>query len=93
MTGGERRSSARSAWAGAAVAVVVRPWLWRTAVRQAVLLAPSGWWRRRPFLPLPDRAYVAFRLETMYGGTAPRPEAADVVRYLRWCRGYRRSLR
>ena len=67
--------------------------LWPTAVRQVVLLAPSGWWRRRPYLPLPDRAYLAFRLETMYGGAAPVPRAEDLVGYLRWCRGYRRSLR
>ena len=74
-------------------AVVVRPPLWPTAVRQAVLLAPPGWWRRSPFLPLPHREYLAFRLETMYGGAAPHPEPGDVVDYLRWCRSYRRSLR
>ena len=80
-------------WLPAAGAVVARPWLWPTAARQLVLLAPPGWWRRRPFLPLPDPAYLAFRLETMYGGEAPRPAGGDVVAYLRWCRSYRRALR
>ena len=85
--------SGAAAWAGAVLGVVVRPALWPTAVRQALLLAPPGWWRRRPFLPVPDRAYLAFRLETMYGGAAPRPRPGDVVEYLRWCRRYRRSVR
>ena len=77
----------------AAAAVVVRPWLWGTALRQVLVLATPAWWRRRPFLPLPDPAYVAFRLQTMYGDPAHRPVPADVVAYLRWCRGFRQSLR
>ena len=80
-------------WRDALVAVAVRPWLWPTALRQAVELAPRQWWRRRPFLPLPDPAYMAFRLETMYGGAQPRAGEGDVVEYLLWCRRYRRSLR
>jgi hypothetical protein len=43
------------------------------------------WWRRAPFLPLPDRRYIRYRLETQYGKVAdvvPR----DVITYLEWCR-------
>ena len=79
--------------AEAAAAVAARPWLWPAALRQAVRLAPSGWWRHRPFLPVPDRAYLAFRMETMYGDRAHPAVAADVVAYLRWCRTLRHSLR
>jgi hypothetical protein len=43
------------------------------------------WWRRPPFLPVPDADYVRFRLETQYG-TGGAPDPADVVVYLRWCR-------
>ena len=85
--------TAGRSWAAAVAAVACRPWLWPTAARQVSLLAAPGWWRRAPFLPLPDRAYLAFRLETMYGGHAPRPGGSDVVAYLRWCRSYRRLLR
>ena len=76
-------------------AVAVRPWLWPTAVGQLFRLAAPGWWRRRPFLPTPDPDYLAFRLQTMYGGSgAPEvAEAADLVAYLEWCRSYRRLLR
>ena len=60
----------------AVVAVVVRPSLWSTAVRQVFVQAPDGWWRRAPFVPVPDRAYLRFRLQTMYGDPdhAPEPE-------------------
>jgi hypothetical protein len=67
--------------------------LWITAVRQVFVLAAPGWRRRRPFMPLPDEAYMRFRLITQYGDAAHAPESADVVAYLRWCRGYRAALR
>ena len=38
-------------------AVARRPALWRTSLRQARRLAPRGWWRRPPFLPLPAPGY------------------------------------
>jgi len=69
-------------------AVAGHPDLWAVAVGQVVRLAPSGWWRRAPFLPVPDADYVRFRLETQYG-SAQAPDPADVVSYLRWCRTFR----
>jgi hypothetical protein len=77
--------------ATAVVAVAPRPWLWATAVRQAVVLAVPGWWRRPPYLPVPAAGYLRFRLETAYGGTGDHePSPADLVTYLHWCRGARR---
>jgi hypothetical protein len=75
-------------WAAAAGAVLRRPSLWGTAVREVRVLAPPGWWRTPPFLPVPDRAYLRFRLETAYGDQRHGPEARDVVTYLRWCRAW-----
>lgn len=66
-------------------AVAVRPWLWAVAVRQLLRCVPRGWWRHAPFLPVPDRAYVEFRVVTAYGATG-RPTARDVTDYLEWCR-------
>ena len=43
------------------------------------------WWQRPPFLPLPDPAYVRFRLETQYGDAAP-VDPDDLIAYLEWCR-------
>jgi hypothetical protein len=80
MSGGGRRS-----WWAAIGRVAVRPALWPTALRTGVRAARPGWWHRPPFLPVPDRAYVAFRLETQYG-TDGAPEPRDLVTYLEWCR-------
>lgn len=69
-------------------AILVRPRLWIVALRQLRVLVPPGWWRRPPFLPLPDRAYLRFRLITAYGEPDRPPEARDVVTYLEWCRDF-----
>ena len=76
--------------ARAALALARHPDLWTTAARQVLVLAVDGWWRRPPFLPLPDRAYLRFRFQTMYGDPDRSPEPDDVVTYLRWCRAWPR---
>ncbi len=78
---------------GAAGAVLVRPSLWFTALRQLFVLARPGWWRRRPFLPVPDEAYLRFRLQTAYGDPTRQPDPADVITYLHWCRTWSRFTR
>ena len=70
-------------------AVASRPTLWPTALRQIRRMAPAHWWARPPFLPLPARSYLRFRLVTQYGDPAHPLVADDVVRYLRWCREWR----
>ena len=73
-------------WMRVAAAVALRPDLWGTAVRQMRRTAPRGWWRRPPFLPVPSGGYLRFRLVTQYGAADHRPEPADVVNYLAWCK-------
>jgi hypothetical protein len=74
--------------ARATLALLAHPSLWSTAVRQVVLLAPAGWWRETPHLPLPDPAYLRFRMQTAYGDPTHEPEPADIVTYLHWCRAW-----
>ena len=73
------------AFARAAARVALRPPLWGVAVRQLVATSPPGWWKRPPFVPRPDRAYLRFRTETAYGPEA-KPGPDDLVAYLRWCK-------
>lgn len=69
--------------------LLLHPTLWPTALLVALRLAPKGWWRRSPYLPLPDRDYLHFRLVTAYGGDGSLPaESDDLVTYLRWCRAW-----
>jgi hypothetical protein len=74
----------------ALLAVALRPRLWPVAVATARRLAPRGWWRRWPLLPLPAADYWRFRMVTAYGGAGDqRPVPRDVVAYLDWCRRHR----
>ena len=75
-------------WVQVARAVLRHPSLWPVALSQSLRLARPGWWRRSPFLPVPDPAYLRFRLETQYGSDHD-PEPDDVVTYLHWCRTFR----
>ena len=64
----------------ATLAVVTRPDLWATGVRAALRFRPRRGGRLGP--------YVAFRLETQYGGDGRdrEPDPDDLVTYLHWCR-------
>jgi hypothetical protein len=76
-----------SSWRKPIMAVLVRPGLWPTALRQGIAL-------RRPGAHLsPDPAYVRFRSLTQYGGSGEHvPSATDVLSYLRWLKAWRRSV-
>ena len=67
--------TARSA-ANPAVALALLRVAWRFRRR--------GWLLRFPFLPLPDRAYVRWRMYTAYGDEDEVPPAEEVIRYARW---------
>jgi hypothetical protein len=71
---------------GVVLAVARRPHLWATALRVVRRTAKPRWWAARPFLPVPDPAYRAFRRETQYGDDCHREVPADVINYLAWCR-------
>ena len=42
------------------------------------------WYRRFPFVPLPARDYMRWRMYTAYGDAQIVPPADDIVRYARW---------
>ncbi|MEO8452900.1 MAG: hypothetical protein ABI647_24135, partial [Gemmatimonadota bacterium] len=44
------------------------------------------WWKDSPFLPIPDRSYLAWRMYTAYGDEAAVPPVQDVIRFARWRR-------
>ena len=53
-------------------------------LRVAWRFRARGWYRRFPFLPLPARDYVRWRMHTAYGEYDTVPPAEDVIRYARW---------
>ena len=44
------------------------------------------WWRRFPFLPVPDATYLRWRMYTAFGDEDAVPPAIDVLRFARWRR-------
>ena len=75
-------------WARLAVALVTRavasPALAADLLRIAWRFRARSWYRRPPFLPLPPREYVRWRMHTAYGDHDAVPPVEDVVRYARW---------
>jgi len=55
-------------------------------MRVAWRFRARAWYRRPPFLPLPDRTYVRWRMHTAYGSHDAVPPTEDIVRYARWAR-------
>lgn len=66
-------------------AVAAHPSLWWVALRTWWRTTPGDWYRTRPFLPVPDRDYLTFRLVTQYGRNDAPVEPEDVLNYLAWC--------
>jgi hypothetical protein len=61
-----------------------RPGLLASMARAAWRFRARGWWRRPPFLPVPPRDYVEWRLHTAYGDDGREPTAAELHGFLRW---------
>lgn len=55
-------------------------------LRTAWAFRARGWQTRPPFLPLPDRTYLRWRMYTAYGNEDAIPPAEHVIRFARWRR-------
>ena len=64
----------------------VNPRLALDLARLAWSFRARDWYRRPPFLPLPPREYVRWRMVTAYGDPDAVPPLDDVVRFARWRR-------
>lgn len=78
----------RMKWISLALRLAIRcfaePSLAVDLLRVAWRFRSRNWFRKRPFLPLPDRRYTAWRMYTAYGDHHAVPSADDVARYARW---------
>lgn len=48
------------------------------------------WWATPPYLPVPDRDYLRWRMYTAYGEEAAVPPAEEIARFARWRRQFMR---
>jgi hypothetical protein len=69
-----------------AVRAAVRPRLALDLVRVVWAFRARGWYRRWPYLPIPPRDYIRWRMYTAYGDETAVPPLEDVVRFARWRR-------
>lgn len=53
-------------------------------IRIAWRFRSNSWYRRFPFLPIPDPTYLRWRMYTAYGDYDAVPSVTDVERYARW---------
>jgi hypothetical protein len=65
---------------------ILRPRLAVDLLRTGWVFRRRDWWRTAPFLPLPDREYLRWRMYTAYGHEDAVPPADDVVSFARWRR-------
>ncbi len=65
---------------------IVNPRLAADLVKAGWAFRRRGWWRSPPFLPLPDRTYLRWRMYTAYASEDAVPPADDVTRFARWRR-------
>ena len=61
-----------------------RPRLLPSLIRAAWRFRARGWWRRPPFLPIPPRRYLEWRMHTAYGDDGRTPTVDELDRYIRW---------
>jgi hypothetical protein len=61
-----------------------RPRLALDLIRVTWRFRSNHWYRRFPFLPLPDSTYLRWRMYTAYGDYNAVPSVTDVERYARW---------
>ena len=75
-------------WIGLATRLALRciaePSLVFDLLRVAWRFRSRNWYVRPPFVPLPDRTYMAWRMHTAFGDHHAIPSADDVARYARW---------
>jgi hypothetical protein len=65
---------------------LINPRLALDLLRAAWAFRRRNWWAKAPFLPLPDREYLRWRMYTAYGREDAVPPANDVVGFARWRR-------
>lgn len=66
-----------------AMRALLRPRMLPVLARTAWRFRARGWYRRSPFLPLPPREYLDWRLHTAYGEER-RAAVEEVEGYLLW---------
>jgi len=90
MTGDPAANGERGSWAALVLRLapraVINPRVAVDLLRTAWAFRRRDWWKKPPFLPAPDRAYLRWRMYTAYGSEDAVPPVGDVIAFARWRR-------
>lgn len=64
----------------------VNPRLALDLIKTAWAFRRRDWWKQAPFLPIPDRTYMRWRMFTAYADEDAVPPPEDVIAFARWRR-------
>jgi len=65
-------------------ALLWKPSLWRTSIKQIFILAKNRWPLTPPFLPFPSNDFLEFRIIAYQGKSEKLPEVDVVITWLTW---------
>jgi len=78
----------QTSWGGLvlrlATRAALRPRLALALVATAWAFRRRGWTTTPPFLPIPSREYLRWRMYTAYGDEDAVPPADDIIRFAEW---------
>ena len=67
--------------------VLRNPSVWIEGLQSARRMAPNGWWKHSPFLPIPSASYWHFRMVTVFGADGSgQLDDQQVIGFLKWSR-------
>ncbi len=89
----DRCNGMGSMYIGLVKVAMRRPWLIPAMLATAWAFRANRWYRRLPFLPIPSKAYMRWRMETAYGDGSAVVPSGDLERYLRWGSDMRRRMK
>ena len=90
IPGAERPERHPTSWGSLIISLIVRglanPRVGVDLMRTAWAFRRRGWHTRAPFLPVPDRTYLRWRMYTAYADEDAIPPVEHVIRFARWRR-------
>jgi hypothetical protein len=87
------RNGMGSVYVGLVRLAIRRPWLIPAMLGTAWALRSNRWYGKPPFLPLPSRSFMKWRMETAYGKENAVLPARDLERYVRWGSDMRKRVK
>jgi hypothetical protein len=81
----------RSTYIMFAELAIRKPYLIPLLFQTLWIFRRNRWYSRFPFVPVPSKGYLKWRMETAYGDLKTEPPLQELERYLKWSADMRRE--